>query len=117
MADQVSIRQGESFILQLILQNDDLSPVLVSMIKSFKITAFVFEKPVATWTWTPTESDPHLIVTDGLAKLEVEGPVTSKWLHSIEFEVQPVWVDSAFFVSGGQRDVACIDGLLKVVPC
>ena len=118
MADPAIIRQGENFILSLDLKNNDTTPILVSAIKSFKIRAIVSEKPVASWTWLPANAgDPHLVITDGLAKLEVEGSVTVRWLHSVEFQIVAEWFDPDFFITGSQQDVICIDGLLKVVPC
>ncbi len=115
MSDLNTIRQGENFILSLTLQNNDTTPILVSNIQSFVIKALSSEKRTGDqWIWP---GDSHLVITDGLAKLEVEGSVTQKWLHSIEFEITATWVDPTYFVTGGQKDVICLDGLLQVEPC
>jgi len=114
----ITIKQGENFLLSLTLKDENGDDVPVSQIKSFKIEALHGSALLAKWIWLPDSSgDPHIVIVDGLAKLEVESSTTLSWLGEIEFRVVPSWVDTDYFIAGAQTDVVCFSGLLTVEKC
>src|SRR6266478_6912978 len=107
-----TITQGENFLLNLVLKNDDGSPVTVASLQSFTINAKSGDKVLKTWQWLPADAgDPHIVIIDGLAKLEVVSSLTKSWIRKIEFEIVPSFVDTDYFVSGAQTDVVCFPDL------
>src|SRR6266699_938833 len=98
-----TITQGENFLLNLVLKNDDGSDVTVASLQSFTINAKSADKLIKTWEWLPAEAgDPHLVIIDGLATLEVEKSVTANWIRKIVFETIPSFIDTDYFISGAQ---------------
>ena len=113
-----TIFQGENFLLNLTLLNDDSSPVLESSLKSFEIKARNYRRLLKDWLWLPDDAgDEHITIVDGLAQLEVESDLTENWLGTIDFEVIPSFTDNDYFVSDAQTDVVCLDKLLVVQRC
>jgi len=118
MNTTTTITQGENFLLNLILQNDDETQILVADLQQFVINAKSEGKLLKSWQWLPDNfGDPHIVIIDGLAQLEVESSVTKTWIRRIEFEVVPSFLDDNYFVEGAQTDVVCFTDLLIVVKC
>lgn len=113
-----TITQGENFLLNLVLKNDDGSDVTVASLQSFTINAKSADKLIKTWAWLPADAgDPHIVIVDGLAKLEVESSVTINWIRKIVFEIVPSFLDADYFISGAQTDIVCFHDLLTVESC
>ncbi len=112
------LKQGENFVLNIQLRNDDDSLITVAELSSFEVRAFNQQKQQRSWTWFPDASgSPYLRLTDGLAELEVTSLQTAMWLGDISFQVLPGFIDSDYFVEGAQIDVVCLNGLLRLVSC
>jgi len=113
-----TIQQGENFLLNLVLKNDDGSDVTVASLQSFTINAKSEDKLIKAWNWLPADAgDPHIVIVDGLATLEVDSSLTKSWIRKIVFEILPSFIDTDYFVSGAQTDVVCFHDLLTVEQC
>ena len=113
-----TIQQGENFLLSMILKNDDGSDVMVASLQSFTINAKSADKLIKAWEWIPANAgDPHIVIVDGLAKLEVDSSLTKTWIRKIVFEILPSFIDTDYFISGAQTDVVCFHDLLTVEQC
>ncbi len=114
----VQLKPGENFLLNLQLKDDDGNPLPVDTFSSFTIQALNQGRTVKTWQWLPDNAgDPYLVLTSGLAVLEVATAITATIVGHISFHVQPAFVDAAFPVAGAQTDIVCFDNLVNLVPC
>ncbi len=115
---EATLKPRENFVLNIQLRNDDDSVIPVSDLSAFEVRAYNQGTLQQTWNWLPDDSgSPYLVLTDGLAELEVTSAQTATWLGHISFQVLPSFLDSSYFVSGSQVDVVCLNGLLVFVQC
>lgn len=113
------LKQGENFILNLNLANsNDNTPIPAADFTSFTIRALNQGKVNKSWAWLPANAgDPHIVITNGLAQLEVESNITAQWLGHISFEILPGFLNADYFVSGSQTDVVCFEQLVEFIKC
>jgi hypothetical protein len=112
------IRAGENFLLEIEMLNDDSSPIAVASLSAFEIRAKSYGTLLRSWIWLPADAgDPHIVIVDGLATLEVEASDTAVWCGTIDFEVLPSYTDIDYFVEGVQVDVIYFPDLLEVTNC
>ncbi len=113
------LKQGENFVLNMQLTDNDGAPLPVADFQSFTVKALNSQgRLTKTWTWLPDDAgDPYLVLSDGLAALEVAVNVTATWLGHISFQVLPAFIDASYPVAGAQTDVVCFNSLVEITQC
>ncbi len=112
------LKQGENFVLNMTLTDDDGNPLPVADFASYTVKALNQGRTIKTWTWLPDDAgDPYLRLTEGLAELEVATVITASILGHISFQVLPAFIDTDYFVAGAQTDVVCFDNLVYISQC
>ncbi len=105
-------------MLNMTLTTDAGDPLPVADFQSFTVKAFNQGKLTNTWEWLPDSSgSANIVLSEGLAQLEVATTVTASWLGHISFQVLPAFIDTDYFVEGAQTDVVCFNNLLRIIQC
>jgi hypothetical protein len=116
----ITIKAGENIILSIpILDTDGSTPIAAAQIKALEVAATQDDKVLKKWRYDSglNHSDRGIELSDGLVKVEIEGPVSAGMSGAIAFKITPTFIDTDYFESGGQTDVDCFNGLLIVTPC